>query len=571
MATDRSVHFRNTFIAVSLSLLMAAFLSMNISSLQWPFGIVDSPIVLAHAIKYSPLEYFTTPVKYQFLTLNNLTPWVTLSWDFDYHFFGVDAIGYRFHHLVSGAVLLILIYITLYRVSGSKLNAAIFSFAFATLPSTLAISDDLINRHYLEGMSFCLLSFLFAHQYGRSPRASWLALSVFFYGISVTTKEVYIPLPGILFFVFVGTVGRRIVLILPYALVLSLYILWRIYMLEGPGGYSSPTSLSEMIPSSSLFIFFAQRVTTSFSSNPQISLVIFIVFLVLLLKSAGKMSLSTKLGSLVGLISLLVPFLGVVNLLAIGYFANRWMFTPSVAFLIFFSYLTKLNNSKYLNGFVLILLLFSSLAAWDTRLKQDDLPYHAGKGKVYEYILAPNSETYMYRSYSHLVARGVSTWRYISFMRNGVWGPLVISAPGQLEYHDTVGKTPLYPRGKKSADEFTSHEEIEKIDLLDDVSFQPSDGMMTFHFDNMLRNSSCFIYIFGENNGFLFDTDKCDQWRISARELAYLLQMAGYQLSDVSIALWEKDTDTNRFSKEYRISDVFDLDLLQGISGTPAP
>ena len=571
MATDRLTHSRNTFIAVSLSLLMAAFLSMNISSLQWPFGIVDSPIVLAHAIKYSPLEYFTAPFKYQFLTLNNLTPWVTLSWEFDYHFFGVDAIGYRFHHLFSGAVLLILIYVTLYRVSGSLFNAGIFAFAFSTLPATFDILDDLINRHYLEGMIFCLLSLLCAHQHGRSSRFIWLALSVFFYGLSVTTKEVYIPLPGILFFVFFGTIGRRIVLIFPYAFVLSLYILWRIYMLEGVGGYNSPTSLREMIPSPSLLIYFARHVTYSFSSNPQISLAIFVTFLLLLLKNSGRMSVSTKLGFLVGLISLLAPFLGVLNLLAIGYFSDRWMFAPSVAFLIFFSYLTKLNKSKYLYGFVLILLFSSSLTAWNTRIQQGDLPYHAGKGKIYDYILTSNSESYLYRRYSHLAARGVSTWRYIAFMRNGFWGPLVISDPGQLEYHDTVGKTPLYPRRRKSADEFTPVEDVEKSDLLKEVSFQPSDGMMTFHFDNMLRNSSCFIYIFGENNGFLFDTDTCGKWRISARELAYLLRMAGYKLSDASIALWEKDTDTNRFSKEYRISDVFDLGLLKGISGAPAP
>ena len=74
-----------------------------------------------------------------------------------------------------------------------------------------------------------------------------------------------------------------------------------------------------------------------------------------------------------------------------------------------------------------------------------------------------------------------------------------------------------------------------------------------------------------KKNGFLFDTDKCDQWQISARELAYFLRMAGYQLSDASIALWEKDTDTNRFSKKYRISEVFDLDLLQDVSGTSSP
>ncbi|MDC0362506.1 hypothetical protein OAN12_05625 [Halioglobus sp.] len=571
MVTDRSTYFRSTLAAVSLSLLMAVFLSMNIPSLQWPFGIVDSPIVLAHAIKYSPLEYFTTPFKYQFLTFNNLTPWVTLSWDFDYRFFGVDATGYRLHHIFSGAVLLILIYLALYRVSGSLLNASIFSFAFLTLPATFDILDDLINRHYLEGMSFCLLSFLCARQLSFSSTPIWLVLSVFFYGLSVTTKEIYIPLPGILFFVFVGSVNRRIVLMLPYAFVLSLYILWRIYMLEGTGGYNSPMSLREIIPSTSLLIFFTQRFISSLSSNPLISLAMCVAFILLLLKTFRKISLSTKLGSLVGLISLLAPFLGVMNLLNIGYFADRWMFASSVALLIFSCYLTKLNDSKYLNGFVFALLLLSSFTAWDTRIQQGDLPYHAGKGRLYEYILAPDTDTYMYRRYSHLAARGVSTWRYIAFMRNGFWGPLVIFDSGQLEYHDTLGKNPLYPTGRKSADEFTSTGDIEKIDLLDDISFDAADGMMTFHFDSMLRNSGCFIYIFGEKNGFLFDTDKCDQWQISARELAYFLRMAGYQLSDASIALWEKDTDTNRFSKKYRISEVFDLDLLQDVSGTSSP
>jgi hypothetical protein len=571
MATDRSTRYRSALVALSLALLMAVFFSMNISSLQWPFGIVDSPIVLAHAIKYSPLEYFATPLKYQFLTINNLTPWVTLSWDFDYRFFGVDAFGYRLHHLLSGAILLILLYIALYRVSESSLSASIFSLAFLTLPATLGVSDDLINRHYLEGMIFCLLSFLCAHQYSRSPRTIWLALSVFFYGLSVTTKEVYIPLPGILFFIFIGTIGRRMVLILPYAFILLLYIMWRIYMLEGPGGYNSPVSLHEMTLSQTLLISFAQHVMYSFSSDSRISLTIVFAFTLLLLKSFGKMSPSIRLGSLVGLVSLLAPFLGVVNMLAMGYFADRWMFAPSVAFLIFFSYLTRVDNSRYLNGFVLVLFLLSSVTAWNNRIHQRELPYHAGEGKMYKYILAPDTETYRHGSYSHLAARGVSTWRYIAFMRNGVWGPLVISDPGQLEYHNVDGKTPLYPRGRKSPGEFRLLEDIEKTDLLEGITFNPLDGIMTFHFDDIMKSSSCFIYIFGENNGFLFDTDTCGQWRISARELAHLLQMAGYKLSDTSIALWTKNTDTNRFSREYRMSEVFDLDLLQGASETRAP
>ena len=113
-------------IALSLACLLAALLILNIKTIHWPFGIIDSPIILAQAIAYSPIEYLTSPHKYQFLTYNNFTPWVTLSWDIDYSFFQVDPLGYRVHHLVSLAIMVALIYLILYRATGSTLNTSIF-------------------------------------------------------------------------------------------------------------------------------------------------------------------------------------------------------------------------------------------------------------------------------------------------------------------------------------------------------------------------------------------------------------------------------------------------------------
>jgi hypothetical protein len=569
MTTDIPIYRRKILIALCLGSLLAAFLVMNAASLDWPFGIIDSPILLAHAIKYSPLEYFTTPFKYQFLTYNNLTPWVTFSWDIDYYLFDLSPFGYRLHHITSGAILLGLIYYTLYRLSGSLVNACVFCFSFATLPATFFISDDLIYRHYLEGMILCLLSFLCAHQYNRSPRGIWLALSVLLYGFSMTTKEVYVPLPGILFFVFAGTIGRRILLILPYAFTLSAYLVWRIYMLGDLGGYNSPISPGSLIPVFSLVVFLAQYLSTSLFVTPQISLSILAIFTFLLLKNFHQLDISTKLGLSVGLVSLLAPFLGLALLLSMGYFSARWMFAPSVAFIIFFSYLTAIDNSKYLAGLVYILVFACSVYALNVRMHEEDKPYHAGKGKVYDYILAPNTDTYLHQRYSHLAARGVSTWRYIAFMRNGSWGPLVISDAGQLEYHDTADKTVTYFGKRKAKSDTMQHRDTKRLDLLEGIDFDRSDGMLTFHFDEILENSSCFIYIFGEHNGLLFDTENCDQWRFSARELAYLLEMAGYDLADASVALWSRNTDNKLFSRQYPLSEVLDLDLLQDGAGKP--
>ncbi len=87
---------RKTQIALSLIGLIAAFLALNLKTLNWSFAIIDSPILLSQAILYSPLEYFTSPSKYQYMSFNNLTPWSSLSWDIDYNLFRLSHLAFDF-------------------------------------------------------------------------------------------------------------------------------------------------------------------------------------------------------------------------------------------------------------------------------------------------------------------------------------------------------------------------------------------------------------------------------------------------------------------------------------------
>ena len=562
MTTNINNPAQKAQIAFSLACLYAIFLAIYGKTIDWPFGTIDSPIVLAQAILYSPLQYFTSPYEYQFLTYNNLTPWVTLSWDLDYALFQLESAGYRFHHLFSAAILIGVIYLVLYRLTHSILNAGIFCFAIITLPATFAVVNVLVNRHYLEGMIFCLLSFLFADMYSRKPVTRWLALSVLFYGLSLTAKEVFIPLPGILFFFFPGNLRRKIVLIIPYAITLIVYMAWRIHMVSGAGGYSSAEAFLSLVDNPQVIFQVAQRLLDSLFVTTSVAALMLALVALLLVINFKRLSHYTKAGLVIGTAGVVLPLLALLPLLSVGFFSGRWLFAPSVAFLIFFSYLCNISSFRKLTAFVyLIVFVCSAYSAY--AFIQKPIPYFVkGKGGVYKKILLSDKDSYIHtRGYSLLGSRGQTVWAYVAKLHNGNWGTLSVFDVGQLRYHDAENKK-ILDTGRKKLKPLPAHSiKGANLDLIEHVNHDPNTGSIAFSFAEELEGDYCFIYIYGENNGLLTKSADCRQWSIQHRELEYLVRLMGYSLSDVSMAVWSGDPAERNYSKPYKLDELINPDL----------
>jgi hypothetical protein len=552
---------RKTHIALSLACLYTILLVLNFNTIFWPFGIIDSPIPLAQAILYSPIEYFTSPSKYQFLSYNNFTPWLTLSWDIDYTLFQLEPLGYRVHHLLSTVILLGVAYLLLYRLTYSILNTSIFCLALITLPATIDVIDELMDRHYLEGMILCLLSSLFALAYVRKRAIIWLSLSVLFYGLSILAKEVFIPLPGILFCLFPGNFRRKFVFIIPYAITLLAYLPWRFHMISGTGGYSSANTYLILIEDPQLLFNAAQRLLDSLFVTTPVTLLMLALFALLVVINFKKMSLYTKVGILIGTLGIALPVVALLPLISSGLLPGRWIFAPSVAFLIFFSYLCGITTSRKLSGIVYAIVFACSVGAAYVYIQKPAPFYVKGKGGFYKHILQSDSHSYHYTGkQTTLGQRAQAVWVYVAKLHNGAWGTLPISDVGQLRYHDTENKEFLKISRRKLKPPSVHDPMGANLDLVKNVKYNPQSGLLLFSFADNLEDKHCFVYIFGEHNGILNRTANCKGWSIQYRELKYFLNMMGSSFSDASVAVWSENPAKRYYSRPYKLHELIDPD-----------
>ena len=127
-------------------------------------------------------------------------------WGFFRETFGLSLIV-RMHEMVSAALLANATYLVA-RLRLSRSTAGVVVVLFALSWPLMDAAVSLPSRHYVEGAFFAALS-LFFHAKVRdgaeAPLRGGLLLSAFFYLLSVTAKEVFVPLP-----VFLFLVGRAV-------------------------------------------------------------------------------------------------------------------------------------------------------------------------------------------------------------------------------------------------------------------------------------------------------------------------------------------------------------------------
>lgn len=233
--------FRDLLLTFSL----IAFVLSRYYSVTTNFWLNDDPQILLSAIKYHPWKYFSSPIVWQTLSASNLTPWVSLSFALDWNIFGLTPRYFYLHQLVSLCAVSITAY-TVLRLWFSSIFSFLGVLLFIASPVLAEAVQSLMVRHYIEGLLFALLSIYFFVIASRS-NTPWLTiLSSFFYLLSCSAKEIYVPLIFVLFLLHKGTFQNRLRQTLPLLAVTIAYIFWRWYMLGRlSGGYSLPLSLQD--------------------------------------------------------------------------------------------------------------------------------------------------------------------------------------------------------------------------------------------------------------------------------------------------------------------------------------
>lgn len=203
---------------------------------------VDDPQNLLYVVEHpAVLGYFFSPSQWQSTSMPFFTPWPALDYRLDYAFFGLDPSGFYAHHLLTIWIAALLTFALLYRSAG--LYWGLFAAALFLIGSpVVVVSQQLMSRHYAVGLVFAVLAIMLWLRAHEKNGRMYLVLAAGCYLAAMLNKEVFAPLPLVLFFLGNGTLGTlnaRLRALVPFALTATLYVAWRAVMLgEIVGGYT---------------------------------------------------------------------------------------------------------------------------------------------------------------------------------------------------------------------------------------------------------------------------------------------------------------------------------------------
>ena len=190
----------------------------------------DDTQALRQIFEYGSIASFVDTNIYNYYSTTNLFPWLLLSKEIDLWLFGPEPFWFYLHQFFAITIASICLYLV-----GKQWMRKEFSFLAAILflsgPPLTDVSEQLMTRHYIEGLVFALISLYTFTRSIESSNKLYLTVSVVCYALAVTGKEVYVPLVLLLPFIPKGSFEARIRLVLPFVVLAVLYVFWREYML----------------------------------------------------------------------------------------------------------------------------------------------------------------------------------------------------------------------------------------------------------------------------------------------------------------------------------------------------
>lgn len=234
----------NKYLNFMMLLLLPSLVFALYFPVLWHSWTWDDAAIVQHVYRFSPWEYFFLADAWQALSAANLTPWVSLSFEIDFALFGLAPQGYYWHQLLSLSLVAMILFLLL-RLWLSPLWSLAGVLLWLLSAPTQTLANQLMTRHYVEGLGFALLALLFYIKALRDERWHWLLGSTVFYALACTAKEIYVPLILLLPWLPESTVRRRLNYAIPLIVIAALYVLWRFHMLGvSVGGYGHPLNVA---------------------------------------------------------------------------------------------------------------------------------------------------------------------------------------------------------------------------------------------------------------------------------------------------------------------------------------
>lgn len=231
--------------SIKISLGLAAVLALVATILLGDVLVAnwraDDTQILAHAFKHDVLANFFNPEIWRQLSPANLTPWVVASFEIDLFLFGLSPFGFYLHQLVGICLLAMACYMLL-RLWLDRRFAFVAALLFMFGVPTTAVANNLMTRHYVEGLLFACIAVYFCVKYLRDGQSNHLVFSTVAYIAAVSAKEIFVPLVFLLPLLSEGPNRYRLKAFLVFLAVSAVYAMWRSFMLEGLiGGYTAPS------------------------------------------------------------------------------------------------------------------------------------------------------------------------------------------------------------------------------------------------------------------------------------------------------------------------------------------
>ncbi len=186
--------------------------------------IRDDPCHLAAILDHGLWRPFVQPIGFF------LTPWLNLSLGLDLTLFGLAPEAFYAHQLASFSLLILVGYGFL-RAWLTPAFAGLALALFVASPAAFAVTQQLMNRHYLEGLILLLASFSLYRRATVSQAWPPALLGAALYLLATATKEVFVPAVLLLPFLACGELRGRLRRAAPYGVALAVYGIWRLAML----------------------------------------------------------------------------------------------------------------------------------------------------------------------------------------------------------------------------------------------------------------------------------------------------------------------------------------------------
>lgn len=236
--------FDPTILVLLLLLMSVFFLHGAALDAWWRW---DDPTHLTFVRTHDLAEYLFDPTVWQQLSPVNFTPWLSFSYELDSALFGLRPEAHYAHQLISlwlAAALTFFVLKLWLPPWWSFLGALLFLLG----SPVYVIAEQLMARHYVEGLVFALAATWFFIRGTRNSMIVFSLVGAFFYFLALISKEIYAPLILLFPIIASGSLALRARHLLPFVFVLLIYIPWRFYMLEmSIGGYSPIATLDPLL------------------------------------------------------------------------------------------------------------------------------------------------------------------------------------------------------------------------------------------------------------------------------------------------------------------------------------